>query len=206
MAFRPGKKGEKKDREFTTFMPVEVIEEKSSGSFIGKTMKIKGELISDEDLTIEGQVKGSIAVSKTLTIGRYGNVKADINASVVKIIGSARGNIVASDKVAILSDGRYNGNIQSEKLVVAEGAILIGDINKEKKSKGTKKKPSKADKKSAPPSKPEADKEEIKKEEIGTEEKETRAKEAQPPEKPKEPEKGDETKEPEETEKAEAPK
>lgn len=173
MVFGSGKKGEKKDREFTIYEPVEVIEEKSSGSFIGKTMKIVGELISDEDLTIEGQVKGSIAVSKTLTIGRYGNVKADINASVVKIIGSARGNIVASNKVAILSDGRYNGNIQSEKLVVAEGAILIGDINKEKKPKESKKKPSKAVKKNAQPPEPEADKQE----------------EAQTTEDPKEPEK-----------------
>lgn len=201
MAFRSGKKGEKKDREFTTFKPVEVIEEKSSGSFIGKTMKIEGELISDEDLTIEGRVKGSIAVTKTLTIGRYGNVKADINATVVKIIGSARGNIVASDKVAILSDGRYNGNIQSEKLVVAEGAILIGDVNKEKKSKETKKKPAKDDKNTAPPPEPEPDKEEIEKKEIEEEKKETQAAEAQTPEEPKEPEKGDEAKELEKTKK-----
>ena len=193
MVFGSGKKGEKKDREFTIYEPVEVIEEKSSGSFIGKTMKIVGELISDEDLTIEGQVKGSIAVSKTLTIGRYGNVKADINASVVKIIGSARGNIVASNKVAILSDGRYNGNIQSEKLVVAEGAILIGDINKEEKSKESKeskKKPAKAVKKDAPPPEPEADKQE----------------EAQTPENQKKPEKTNESKGTEDTKEAEAPK
>jgi cytoskeletal protein CcmA (bactofilin family) len=205
MAFRSGKKGEKKDREFTTFEPVQVIEDKSSGSFIGKTMKIVGELISDENLTIEGRVKGSIAVSKTLTIGRYGNVKADINASVVNIIGSARGNIVASDKVAILSDGRYNGNIQSEKLVVAEGAILIGDVNKQKKPKETKKKPSKADKKTAPSPEPEANEEEIKKKEIETGEKEIQAMEAQTPEEPTGPGKADEGKEAEETKKAEAP-
>ena len=60
MVFGSGKKGEKKDREFTTYEPVEVIEQKTSGSFIGKTMKIEGELISDEDLTIEGQVKAAL--------------------------------------------------------------------------------------------------------------------------------------------------
>lgn len=94
-------------------------------------MKIEGDLYSDEDLTVEGHVKGTIKVSKTLTIGRDGNVSADIEAKVVRIIGTAKGTINATDKVLIMSEGRYSGNIRSEKLVVAEGAILIGDINKE---------------------------------------------------------------------------
>ena len=131
MVFGPSKKDEKKGRDFTAFQYEEVAPEKSSGSFIGKTMKIKGKLIANEDLTVEGEVKGTIKVSNTLTIGRSGNVNADIEADVVEIIGVAKGNIVASEKVAIMSDGRYNGNLQSEKLVVQEGAILIGDVNKE---------------------------------------------------------------------------
>jgi len=84
---------------------------------------------------IEGKVKGNISVSKTLTIGKSGKVKADIKAAVVRIIGEAKGNIIASDKVEILSLGRYTGNIHSQKLVVAEGAILNGSINQEKKTK-----------------------------------------------------------------------
>lgn len=113
-----------------SYKPQTVVES-SSGSFVGRTMKIEGDLYSDEDLTVEGHVKGTIKVSKTLTIGRDGNVSADIEAKVVRIIGTAKGTINATDKVLIMSEGRYSGNIRSEKLVVAEGAILIGDINKE---------------------------------------------------------------------------
>jgi cytoskeletal protein CcmA (bactofilin family) len=131
MVFGPSKKDDKKGRDFTAFQYEEVVPEKSSGSFIGKTMKIKGKLVANEDLTVEGEVKGTIKVSKTLTIGRSGNVNADIEADVVEIIGIAKGNIVASEKVAIMSDGRYNGNLWSDKLVVKEGAILIGEVNQE---------------------------------------------------------------------------
>lgn len=137
MAFGSKKKIEKV-REFTPYPRPEVVKKEevqvtaaATASYIGKTMKIEGELVSEEDLTIEGEVSGTIEVSKTLTIGAHGSVSADINANVVQIIGRAKGNIVASDKVSILSRGRYTGNIHSKKLVVSEGAILIGDINKE---------------------------------------------------------------------------
>lgn len=104
-------------------------------SFIGETMVIEADITSDEDIIIEGKVKGKISVSKTLTIGKSGKVKADIRAAVVRIIGEAKGNIIASNKVELLSLGRYTGNIQSQKLVVEEGAILNGNINQGKKSK-----------------------------------------------------------------------
>ena len=104
------------------------------GSFIGKSLDIKADITSDEDITIEGRVKGNITVSRTLTIGINGNVTADIKATVVRIIGVAKGNIIASDKVEILSQGRYTGNIESRKLVVAEGAVLNGYINKDQEN------------------------------------------------------------------------
>lgn len=166
MVFGASKKSDKKGRDFPAYQPPKketvAVEQPSAASFIGKTMNIEGGLVSDEDLTIEGRVKGTIEVSKTLTIGRYGDVTADINARVVKIIGKARGNIVASDKVEILSEGRYNGNIMSEKLVVAEGAVLIGNINQEEEAEPVspdtaKKKKQKT--KSTPPPEPETEQE-----------------------------------------------
>lgn len=109
--------------------PEPVAASSGPGSFIGKTMNIKADITSEEDVTVEGQVTGNITISRTLTIGKSGKVTADIEASVVRIIGEAKGNIVASEKVEILSQGRYTGNIKAERLVVADGAILNGNIN-----------------------------------------------------------------------------
>lgn len=103
----------------------------SSGSFFGKTMRIEGEITSDEDITIEGKVNGQLEVSKTLTIGRDGYVNGEISANVVRISGEAEGHIKASEKLEISSEGKYNGNIQSDKIVVAEGAVIKGTINLE---------------------------------------------------------------------------
>jgi len=139
MGFMSGRKQEKKEEEIytaphTTVSPKQPEYVASDpGSFIGRTMDIKADITSDENITIEGRVNGNIVVSKVLTIGKNGNVTADIKAAVVRIIGVAKGNIVASDKVEILSEGRYTGNIQSQKLVVADGAVLNGFINQDQK-------------------------------------------------------------------------
>jgi cytoskeletal protein CcmA (bactofilin family) len=102
-----------------------------SRSFFGKTMKIEGEITSDEDVTIEGKLKGQLEVNKTLTIGRNGYVDGKISASIVRISGEAEGEIAASEKLEISSEGKYTGNIHADKIVIAEGAKLKGTINME---------------------------------------------------------------------------
>jgi cytoskeletal protein CcmA (bactofilin family) len=137
MVFKAGKKDRDNRRNEESFVvPIASRapspESVSTASFIGETMEIEADITSEENIIIEGKVSGNISVSKTLTIGKSGKVKADIKAAVVRIIGEARGNIIAADIVEILSLGRYTGNIQSKKLVVAEGALLNGHINQEK--------------------------------------------------------------------------
>lgn len=137
MVFKTGKRDDKRKEE-PFVIPTTTPSPSGSAplsSFIGETMVIDADITSDEDIIIEGKVKGNISVSKTLTIGKSGKVKAKIKAAVVRIIGEAKGNIIASEKVELLSLGRYTGNIQSQKLVVEEGAILNGNINQEKKTK-----------------------------------------------------------------------
>jgi cytoskeletal protein CcmA (bactofilin family) len=101
----------------------------SSSSFFGKTMRIEGEITSDEDLTIEGKVTGQLEISKTLTIGKEGYVNGEISAAVVLISGEAEGRLMASDKLDISSEGKFSGNILADTIRVAEGAQIKGTIN-----------------------------------------------------------------------------
>jgi cytoskeletal protein CcmA (bactofilin family) len=100
-----------------------------SRSFFGKTMRIQGEISSEEDLTIEGKVTGQLEIGKTLTVGKEGFVSGDITASVVHISGVAEGRVNASGKLDISAHGTYNGHIKADTIVVAEGAKLRGTIN-----------------------------------------------------------------------------
>lgn len=105
--------------------------ESSSQSFFGKTMRIDGEITSNEDLTIEGKVKGQLEVSKTLTIGKEGYVDGKISANVVHISGEGEGHLTVLEKLVISSEGKFTGNITADTIKVAEGAQIKGTINLE---------------------------------------------------------------------------
>jgi cytoskeletal protein CcmA (bactofilin family) len=104
---------------------------RSSMSYLGNSMKIKGKISSDEYLTVEGQVEGNIDISKTLTIGKNGYVNGTINADIVQLDGKAQGNITAASKLEIASSGTFQGTIKSDKLVIKEGATFKGKVNVE---------------------------------------------------------------------------
>ena len=98
---------------------------------LGKSMVIKGEIHSLEDLTIDGQVQGSIDVPEhRLTIGPTGTVEVNaVKAREVVIIGSLKGSIDASDKVLIRKDAQLVGDVQTSGIVIEDGAYFKGGID-----------------------------------------------------------------------------
>jgi cytoskeletal protein CcmA (bactofilin family) len=96
---------------------------------LGKSVVIKGELSASEDLTVYGQMEGSIKLpDHTLTIGPHANIKAGIAARVVVIMGAVAGNVTAREKVEIKATGSVTGDIVSSRLVVADGGYLRGKV------------------------------------------------------------------------------
>src|SRR6476469_5931726 len=77
---------------------------------IGKSVVIKGQLNGSEDLTIEGQVEGTIQLrDHILTIGPNGKIKAQVFAKAVVVLGEVTDNVTASDKVDIRDNGSVDG-------------------------------------------------------------------------------------------------
>ncbi len=101
---------------------------------IGKSVVIKGELNGSEDLTIEGQVEGTIQLrDHILTIGPNGKIKAQIFAKAVIVLGSVTGNVTASEKVDIRDNGSVDGDIISPRVAIAEGAHFRGSVDMQRK-------------------------------------------------------------------------
>ena len=74
---------------------------------------IKGEVTGSESLYIDGRVEGSINLSgNRVTVGRNGVVSANINAREIVVLGKVRGNLTASDRVDIRSDGSLTGDVK----------------------------------------------------------------------------------------------
>jgi cytoskeletal protein CcmA (bactofilin family) len=102
---------------------------------IGKSVVIKGELNGSEDLTIEGNVEGTIQLREhVLTIGPNGRIKAQVFAKSVVVLGEVTGNVTASEKVDIRDAGSVDGDIIAPRVAIAEGAHFRGSVDMQRKS------------------------------------------------------------------------
>jgi cytoskeletal protein CcmA (bactofilin family) len=96
---------------------------------VGKAIRIKGEVIGDEDLVIEGQIEGTINLIKNhLTLEQSSSIKADIDVQNVTIKGTMFGNTKASTKVEVTADAKIVGDIKAPRIVMEEGAKFRGAV------------------------------------------------------------------------------
>ena len=97
---------------------------------IGKSLIVKGELSGSESLYIDGKVEGAINLpGNRVTVGRNGQVAANILAREVVVLGKVRGNIQASDRVDIRSEGSLTGDVQAARISIEDGAFFKGGID-----------------------------------------------------------------------------
>ena len=106
---------------------------------IGKSLFVKGEVTGSESLYVDGKVEGTISLpGNRVTVGRNGQVAANITAREVVVLGKVRGNIQASDRVDIRSEGSLTGDVAAARISIEDGAYFKGgiDIRKPGDSKG----------------------------------------------------------------------
>jgi cytoskeletal protein CcmA (bactofilin family) len=97
---------------------------------IGKSLVVKGEVTGSESLYIDGKVEGAINLAgNRVTVGRNGQVAANISAREVVVLGKVRGNINASDRVDIRSEGSLTGDVSAQRISIEDGAFFKGGID-----------------------------------------------------------------------------
>jgi len=97
---------------------------------IGKSVMIKGEILSREDLYLDGEMEGTVEVPEhRLTIGPHARLQASIRAREVVVLGSVNGDVEAIDKIDIRKDAKLIGDIKTGGIVIEDGAYFKGSID-----------------------------------------------------------------------------
>lgn len=97
---------------------------------IGKSVTIKGQIFSREDLVVDGEVEGAIELNDhRLTVGPNGRVRAGVKAREIVVLGSIDGNVDALDKIDIRKDAKLIGDIKTARIVIEDGAYFKGSID-----------------------------------------------------------------------------
>jgi cytoskeletal protein CcmA (bactofilin family) len=107
-----------------------------SEASISQGIRIKGEVTGSEDLYVDGLVDGKLSLTNgSLTIGPNGQVKADVSAREVIVRGKVEGKVSGRDKVHLASTGQVNGEVQTDRLAIEDGAMLRGKVEAGRQSR-----------------------------------------------------------------------
>jgi cytoskeletal protein CcmA (bactofilin family) len=106
---------------------------------IGKSVTFDGELSSDEDLRIDGSIKGHVHVrDATVTVGEFATIKANIRARQVVVQGTVEGSIAASLRIELAATAKVSGSLTAERVVITEGARFNGGVDMGRRTIATK--------------------------------------------------------------------
>jgi cytoskeletal protein CcmA (bactofilin family) len=110
------------------------VDERRMSAWIGTALVVHGKVISTQDLTIDGKVEGTIELGDHgLTIGSGAEIKADLVAQSITISGAVTGNVTATAVVDLRATGSVDGDITTPRLVMADGAIIKGKVDANRK-------------------------------------------------------------------------
>jgi cytoskeletal protein CcmA (bactofilin family) len=99
-------------------------------ALIGSTIFIKGELMGEEDMLIEGKVEGKIEFKQNnVTIGKSGRVKADIYGKVICVEGEVQGNLYGDEQLVLRQASNVRGNITAPRVSLEDGCHFKGSID-----------------------------------------------------------------------------
>ena len=96
---------------------------------LGQNLVIKGELSAAEHIIIDGSFEGKIHVpNHGLAVGRPAQVKADVFAGSVNVLGSVTGNLTASELIEVRDTATVKGCLATSRLIIVEGAQFNGTV------------------------------------------------------------------------------
>lgn len=118
----------------------------SERNVISKNTSIKGDIISEGDFRVEGNVEGTIQTAGRVIIGGSGSVKGKVTCNNADIDGKFSGELLVNNLLTLKATAQISGDVIISKLSVEPGAefnatcVMKGSIKELKNEKATKEK------------------------------------------------------------------
>jgi len=98
-------------------------------SLLGKTLHVKGELRTSDDITIEGHVEGNIfAQDCHVVFTPTANMAGDVIANDITVAGHINGQLVATEVVDVRAEARFTGKVLTPRFILHEAAHFVGRV------------------------------------------------------------------------------
>jgi cytoskeletal protein CcmA (bactofilin family) len=88
--------------------------------------EITGDIVSDSNLLIEGEIIGNVSCSGKVVIGTSGKIRGNLVCVNAEVDGAMDGELTIENLLFLRSTARIKGDIQTLKLNIEEGAYFEG--------------------------------------------------------------------------------
>src|SRR3954454_4573680 len=100
-----------------------------ASTIIGAGITIEGEVTSDDDVVVQGTLRGKLVAKDAVSVEQGGAVEADITGGPVTVAGSGTRNISSSDRVDLQNGAKVIGNVKASRITIADGAQFKGNVD-----------------------------------------------------------------------------
>lgn len=95
-------------------------------NLIAKGTRITGDIVSDGDLRIDGEIAGNLESKGRLVIGASGRIDGDIRCKSCEIAGTQKGSLFVNELLSLKASSNVTGDIVTGKLSIEPGAYFAG--------------------------------------------------------------------------------
>ena len=110
-------------------------------TILGKGSVVEGNIRVEHSLRIDGKVTGDVTSADTLVVGVDGEIRGNVKVKNLVLGGKIYGSVLTSGRVLLEARSELNGELQTGKLVIDEGAIFNGKCSMTAESKAFSGKP-----------------------------------------------------------------
>jgi cytoskeletal protein CcmA (bactofilin family) len=122
-----------------------VVDMVNSSNVISKETQIKGDIVAQGNIRIEGAVEGAVKSKSKIVIGESALIKGNLSSAEAEISGKVDGQVICSDVLYLKKTALVLGDIVTNKLVVENGATFNGRCQMGSEQVGKVDKPQKVD-------------------------------------------------------------
>ena len=103
-----------------------VVEESAPNTVIGVGSTLRGTLMVEGTLRVEGEFDGDLLNCDRLEVGPHGTVRVDVHVRDAYIEGQMHGSVQAEGRVVLLSGARVDGDLTCRRVVIEDGVHFTG--------------------------------------------------------------------------------
>lgn len=88
--------------------------------------ELNGDIVSDSNIIIEGEINGNVSCAGKVHIGTSGKINGNLVCLNAEFEGAQDGELTIQNLLILRSTARIKGNIETLKLSIEEGAFFEG--------------------------------------------------------------------------------